>query len=206
MTNIVKFGNANLPTAASLAAALRKTADEAASGPGVILKMDKTGHWVYGADQTEIDRSGIWAVNPLSFIHGYIAWGEGEVLGEHMFPITEELPELEPPPPNAKRGWEPQVGMSLKCISGEDKDVQARFTTTAVGGKKAMHALAMKVAEQVEKDPDNSVALVKLGADHYQHKSYGRVFTPVFEVTDWISLNGPVEEVAEADTGRRRRS
>jgi hypothetical protein len=123
-----------------------------------------------------------------------------------MFPITEELPELEPPPPNAKRGWEPQVGMSLKCISGEDKDVQARFTTTAVGGKKAMHALAMKVAEQVEKDPDNSVALVKLGTDHYQHKSYGRVFTPVFEVTDWISLNGPVEEVAEADTGRRRRS
>jgi hypothetical protein len=96
--------------------------------------------------------------------------------------------------------------MSLKCISGEDKDVQARFTTTAVGGKKAMHALAMKVAEQVEKDPDNSVALVKLGTDHYQHKSYGRVFTPVFEVTDWISLNGPVEEVAEADTGRRRRS
>ena len=205
MSNLVKFGNANLPTAASLAESLRKLDTEASVG-SAILKMDKTGHWVYGADQTEIDKDGRWAVNPFSFVHGFIAWGEGEVLGEHMFPITEELPELEPPPPNAKRGWEPQVGMSLKCISGEDKDVQARFTTTAVGGKKAMHALAMKVAEQVEKDPDNSVALVKLGTDHYQHKSYGRVFTPVFEVTDWISLNGPVEEVAEADTGRRRRS
>jgi len=207
MNNIVKFGNANLPSAASLAAALRKTAEEAASGPGVILKMDKTGHWVYGADQTEVDRSGVWAVNPLSFIHGYIAWGEGEVLGEHMVPITEELPELDAAPPNAKRGWEPQVGMSLKCISGEDKNVEARFTTTAVGGKKAMHALAMKVAEQVEKDQEKPVALVKLGSDHYQHKSYGRVFTPVFEVTDWIGLNGPVEEeVADTDTGRRRRS
>ena len=205
MNNIVKFGNANLPTAASLAAALRKTAEEAASGPGVILKMDKTGHWVYGADQTEVDRSGVWAVNPLSFIHGYIAWGEGEVLGEHMVAITEELPELDAAPPNAKRGWEPQVGMSLKCISGEDKNVEARFTTTAVGGKKAMHALAMKVAEQVEKDQEKPVALVKLGSDHYQHKSYGRVFTPVFEVTDWIGLNGPVEE-ADTDTGRRRRS
>ena len=51
------------------------------------------------------------------------------------------------------------------------------------------------------------MALVKLGSDHYQHKSYGRVFTPVFEVTDWIGLNGPVEEeVADTDTGRRRRS
>ena len=54
MSNIVKFGNANLPTAASLAESLRKLDTDASVG-SVILKMDKTGHWVYGADQTEID-------------------------------------------------------------------------------------------------------------------------------------------------------
>ena len=126
MSNIVKFGNANLPTATSLAASLRKLDVDAGVG-SVILKMDKTGHWVYGADQTEIDKDGRWAVNPFSFVHGFIAWGEGEVLGEKMVSITEPLPELDAPPPNAKRGWEPQIGMSVKCLSGEDKGVEARY-------------------------------------------------------------------------------
>jgi len=58
MSNIVKFGNANLPTAASLAESLRKLDTDAGVG-SVILKMDKTGHWVYGADQTEIDKDGV---------------------------------------------------------------------------------------------------------------------------------------------------
>ena len=52
---LVKFGGANLPSAQSLSQALRSI--EADVGPvgSVILKMDKTGHWVYGADQTEVE-------------------------------------------------------------------------------------------------------------------------------------------------------
>lgn len=205
MSNIVKFGNANLPTATSLAASLR-TLDVDAGVGSAILKMDKTGHWVYGADQTEIDKEGRWAVNPFSFVHGFIAWGEGEVLGEKMVPITEPLPELDVPPPGAKRGWEPQIGMSVKCLSGEDKGVEARYTVTSVGGKRAMHQLAMKVADQVEQNQDAPVAVLKLGSEYYQHKSYGRVYTPVFDVIEWISLEGePTEAAPSEDTGRRRR-
>ncbi len=48
----------------------------------VILKMDKGGHWIYGAEQTEVESDSTWAVNPFSFIHGYIAWGDGDVLGD----------------------------------------------------------------------------------------------------------------------------
>jgi len=206
MSNIVKFGNANLPPATSLAASLRSLDVDAGVG-SVILKMDKTGHWVYGADQTEIDKEGRWAVNPFSFVHGFIAWGEGEVLGEKMVSITEPLPELDVPPPGAKRGWEPQIGMSVKCLSGEDKGVEARYTVTSVGGKRAMHQLAMKVADQVEQNQDAPVAVVKLGSEYYQHKSYGRVYTPVFDIVEWISLEGePATEPAPSeDTGRRRR-
>ena len=207
MSNIVKFGNANLPAATDLAAALRRNTEAVAGTDGqVIIKMDKTGHWVYGADQTEIDREGLWAVNPFSFTHGYIAWGEGEVLSEKMVPITEPLPELEPAPPQAKRGWESQVGMSVKCVHGEDKGVEARYTVTSVGGKKARHSLAMDVAEQIEKDQAHPVALVKLANDHYQHKSYGRVYTPVFNVHEWISLDGEGDaSPSTEEPGRRRR-
>ncbi|NDB67459.1 MAG: hypothetical protein EB015_05520 [Methylocystaceae bacterium] len=209
MSNIVKFGGANLPSPQSLSSALRSIEADVGSVGTVIIKMDRTGHWVYGADQTEVEKDTLWAVNPYSFVHGYIAWGTGEVLAEKMVSIADPLPELDPPPPGAQAGWQPQVGVSLKCLSGEDKGMEARFATTSVGGKRSMHALAIKVADQADKNPDKLVAVVKLLSDHYPHKTYGKIYTPVFDVVEWIGMDG-ADEVAEpapsADTGRRRRS
>jgi hypothetical protein len=170
--------------------------------------MDRTGHWVFGADQTEAEDDSRWAVNPFSFVHGFIAWGDGEVLAEKLVPVTEPLPELEAAPPGAKKGWEPQTGLSLKCISGEDAGLEARFTTTSVGGRKAVQTLAVAIAAQVEKDQGKPVPVVKLAKDHYTHKSYGRIYTPVFEVVEWVSMNGEAAPEAEAApaAGRRRRA
>ncbi len=213
--NIVTFAGANLPAVASLSTSLLKLKSEAGPAGMVILKMDKTGHWVFGADQTEIEEGSQWAINPFSFIHGYIAWGDGEVLGEKMASVSDLLPELDAAPPGAKKGWETQVGMSLKCISGEDTGMEARFTTTSVGGKRAVQDLAVAIAEQVGKDQTTPVPIVTLGKEHYQHKSYGKIFTPVFAVQQWVSLTAepaPAAVVApEADApapapaGRRRR-
>jgi hypothetical protein len=181
----------------------------------VIIKMDKTGHWVFGADQTEIEDDSTWAINPFSFVHGFIAWGEGEVLGEKMVPVSQPLPELDVAPPAAKRGWEVQVGLSLKCMSGEDKDLEGRYTVTSVGGKKAVQQLALAIAAQVDKDQTKPVPVVRLKKEHYVHKSYGRIYTPVFEIIEWVGMDGaaPEPEAAEAasddapaDSRRRRRS
>jgi len=58
---------------------------------------------------------------------------------------------------------------------------------------------------------------VTLGNEHYQHKSYGRIFTPAFGVSEWVSLTAEagapaapapapaVEAPAPAPAGRRRR-
>jgi hypothetical protein len=217
MNELTKFGSANLPSPQSLAQSLRAASSSSVTGGAVILKMDKTGHWVFGSDQTEIEEDSLWAVNPFSFVHGFIAWGEGVVLGEKMGPVSQPLPEVDMPPVGAKKGWETQVGCSLKCTFGEDAGMEARFTTLSVGGKKAWATLALAVSAQVEKDQTKPVAVVRLKKEHYQHKSYGKVFTPVFEVVEWISLDGPAvaalaaeaepeaEEPAPAETGRRRR-
>ncbi len=207
MSNLVTFSGANLPAVATLSTSLRAiNTDVGGIGAGVaILKMDKTGHWVFGADQTEVEDGSLWAVNPFSFVHGYIAWGDGEVLGEKMVSVSQPLPELDAAPPNAKKGWEVQVGLSLKCISGGDKGTEARFTTTSVGGKRAVQTLAVALADQVEKDQDKPVAIVLLKKEHYQHKSYGRIYTPVFEVKEWVSMDAePAVEQEEAPTRRRR--
>ena len=210
MSNLVKFSGANLPSVVSLSTALRTIASDVSASTTAIIKMDRTGHWVFGADQTEAQDDARWAVNPFSFVHGFIAWGDGEVLAEKLVPVTEPKPELEPAPPGAKKGWEEQTGLSLKCISGDDAGLEARFTTTSVGGRKAVQTLAVAIATQVDKDPSKPVPIVKLAKDHYTHKSYGRIFTPVFEVVEWVSMDGDApaveEEAAAPAAGRRRRA
>jgi hypothetical protein len=106
--------------------------------------------------------------------------------------------------------------MSIKCISGEDKGMEARFTTTSVGGKRAVQTLAVALAEQVEKDQTKPVPVVRLRKDHYAHKSYGKIYTPVFEVVEWVSMDGEApkadepawptaeQEAAKAPARRRR--
>ena len=54
--------------------------------------------------------------------------------------------------------------------------------------------------------------IVTLGNEHYQHKSYGRIFTPSFSVLEWVSLTADAPSVAETAVeapapaaGRRRR-
>jgi hypothetical protein len=106
--------------------------------------------------------------------------------------------------------------MSLKCLSGEDKGMEARFTTTSVGGKRAVQALAVALAEQVEKDQTKPVAIIKLKKDHYAHKSYGKIYTPVFSVVEWVGMDAdempadaeaaPAEEAPAPAAGRRRRA
>jgi hypothetical protein len=211
MSNIVTFSQANLPAVSSLSTALRSLENDVSPAGVAILKMDKTGHWVFGADQTEVEDDATWAVNPFSFIHGFIAWGDGDVLGEKMVSVSQPLPELDGAPPAAKRGWETQVGLSLKCISGEDKGLEVRFTTTSVGGKRAVQALAVAIANQVEANQTKPVPVIYLKKEHYQHKSYGKIYTPVFEIKEWVGMDAEAsgetaEEEAPAETTRRRRS
>ena len=210
------FNLANLPQVKSLSTALRTIQAEVGSTGTVIIKMDKTGHWVFGADQTEVEADSTWAVNPFSFVHGYIAWGDGDVLAEKMVSVSEPLPEMDDAPPMAKRGWEVQVGMSLKCLSGEDKGMEARYTTTSAGGKRGVQTLAVAIAEMVDKDPSKPVPVVLLKKEHYQHKSYGRIYTPLFDIQSWVSMDGeepevepdtsPVASAIDAAPTRRRRS
>jgi hypothetical protein len=213
MTNLVAFAGANLPAVASLATSLRSIASDVGPTGSVIIKMDKTGHWVFGADQTEVEDDSLWAVNPFSFVHGFIAWGDGEVLGEKMVPVAEPLPEVGPAPSAAKRGWETQVGMSLKCIKGEDAGMEARYNVTSVGGKRAVQELAVAIATQVDADQTKPVPVVRLKKEHYQHKSYGRIYTPIFDIVEFVSMEAEPEAAAEGDAEavqesptRRRRS
>ena len=55
MSNLVAFSQAGLPAVSTLSTALRAIQADVGPAGTVILKMDKTGHWVFGADQTEVE-------------------------------------------------------------------------------------------------------------------------------------------------------
>ena len=213
MTALTVFADAKLPTASTIQGLRSLQTNSVASGT-TILKMDKTGYWVFGADSTDIDPETVWAINPSEFLHGYIAWGEGVVLGEKMVSVSQPLPELEPAPSGARKGWETQLGMSLQATSGEDAGLAVRYTATSVGGRNAIQKIANAIADQLEANPSKPVALVTLGKETYQHKQYGKIFTPVMTVTGWASMDGntdeapataPEPEEAKAPARRRNR-
>jgi hypothetical protein len=185
----------------------------AAAPSGVMfLRMDKTGHWVYGQDNVEVEDGSLWAVNPYSFVHGFVAWGEGAMLGSKMVPISEPLPDLGPAPAGAKQGWQKQIGFDLACISGEDEGTNVRVAGTSMGSIKASGALGLLIADRVDSDPTTPVPVVSLSSDSYiSKKGFGRIYNPIFSVQSWVSLDGPqAEPVApapeEAPTRRRRRA
>jgi hypothetical protein len=99
--------------------------------------------------------------------------------------------------------------MSLKCLSGEDKGLEVRYSTTSVGGKRSVQTLAVAIAAQVDADQDKPVPVINLKKEFYQHKAYGKIYTPVFEVVEWVGLDGEAstdKDEAPEESGRRRRS
>lgn len=204
---------ANLPAVADLGAALEKYA---AASPSrlreVYLKMDKTGHWVYGTDQTEIEPDSLWAINPFSFVEGYVCWGApetpnmGKLLGEVMVPLGKEKPVMPEDIPDSN-GWEEQVGISLQCISGNDKGLSARYTTKTKGGVPEVRRVAFETGMNYRIRKSEPVPIVKLKSTHYTHNGgYGRIYNPVIEIVKFVSneTEPTVEEVTEAPVRRRR--
>jgi len=187
MSAITLFKNAGLPALKALAEGLRTNA-KTSNGDSTLLKMDKTGHWNYGVDQTEIESGALWVVNPFSFIHGFVAWGDGELLGERMVAITQPLPPLEEAPAGARKGWEQQIGFTLVCTTGVDEGLEVRFATASVGGRRAAQNLGSEIATHIMTDPTTPVATVCLKSEHYIHDRYGKIFTPIFEIVKWVSM------------------
>jgi hypothetical protein len=169
-----------------------------ATGDNPFLRLIKSGEWVYSADDIEVQEGSLWAVNSASLSEGYAAWGKGGagLLGEEMAPMTG-TPIVITDLPDVGAQWKKQVGFLLYCLNGDDKGTQVLYKTTSVGGSKAAGKLIQLIVEQIEKDPGNIMPVVSLDMDSYKHKEYGKIYTPIFEVKDWMPLDAVAEDTPE---------
>jgi hypothetical protein len=172
------------------------------------LRMQKDGVWVYGQEDVEVGKGSLWAINPMSLMHGFIAWPDGEEggkpLGEVMVPGSEELP-LRHTLPEVDGDWDQQFSLILKCVKGEDAGTQVLYKTASTGGTNAVNKLIGLIDARIDDDPEHPVPIVELLSDSYPHKKYGKIRYPVFDVRDWANMamddyadnTGEVERAAE---------
>jgi len=183
------------------------------------LKRDGNGTWVYGQQEIEPDKNSLWAANVLSFRRGYICFNDAnKVVGERLTPITQPMPVVTELPDHGFK-WNEQWAVNLKCLNGTDAGVEVVYKPTTVGGIQAVAGLIEAVRDRLNGGQHDGkiVPVMRLEKDSYQHSQYGRVWTPLLAVVDWMPLDGPAPVTAptssppsapasSAEQPRRRRA
>lgn len=193
-----------LAVAQSLKQGLQNVQTHAPSAGGEpILRFDK-GSWLYGSDNVEVEAGSKWAINPLSFQHGFNCWKfreqgskeKAELLGEVLVsamqvpPLKSSLPDYGP-----KNDWHELIVFGLRCVSGEDEGEETVYKPTSKGGISATKELLGKIIKQIDDDPAHPVPVIVLESSSYQHDQYGKVFTPVLRIVEWVSMDGIAADI-----------
>jgi hypothetical protein len=151
------------------------------------LKMDKSGIWSFGAEENVIEADAEVYIDPRGFVHGWQCWADTEIpgvqaelLGTLVSPMTQPVPAKPEDVPENGREWASLLGVSL-LTDGH----KLTYTTTSVGGLNAVAKLAEAIAIQYRKDKASFIPVVSLGTESYKHKKYGKIYTPVFNITGW---------------------
>ncbi len=203
-------GNSNLPAnIQNMATALAASASSAGASTSTdaYMKFSKFGEWIYGVENVEVEPGSVWAVNPLGFQHGWTAWGtkahgtSGQNMGECMVPAVHPMP-LEENLPAVKGDWMKAVGIQMLCTTGEDEGVQVMFKTNSHGGRKAYAAIVQAVTARIVAGEPDCMPLVELKADSYEHKEYGKIFTPILEIVGWSAHDAAREPAASVKAQR----
>jgi hypothetical protein len=211
--DMVRFGKSATEVAlnnpAEMAAALQRAQAELGGGSRggeAILRMDKAGTWIFGAEANEPGEDSLWAIHPFSLSHGWISWADGSPAGEMMVPITTPRPSLASLPEAPGDGWGEQFAVRMVCIRGEHKGTEVLFKGGSLGVRDAFADLTRNIAAQLGVAPDKPVPVVTLTTSSYLHKKYGRIYKPVLQVKYWAGMDDTeAEEVKEEEQPKRQR-
>jgi hypothetical protein len=178
--------------------------------PMLLFKSREGGTWGFGQRRTIPEEGSRWAVNPLTFKYGAICFNANKVVDERLVPVSQPKP-LITEMPDTGFPWTEEWTVNLRCISGTDAGVEVVFKANTDGGIKAIVIMVDQVRDRLNSGQhDGKIApIVLLEKDSYPHSEYGKIWFPVLNTVDWMSLDGPAptpaSESAPVAQPRRRR-
>jgi hypothetical protein len=184
-------------TALTALAAMFKTVDTSTIGgrsihPLMQFKSREGGVWAFGQRRTVPEPNSLWAVNPVSFMWGWVCWNDSsKILGEKLVSIGEPMPDVTQLPDRGFK-WQEEMTVGLKCVSGIDAGTEVVFKTNTEGGKGELLRLIEVVGDRLSGQHDGKVSPVaRLENSSYPNSQYGKTFVPVITIEDWMPLDGP---------------
>jgi hypothetical protein len=161
--------------------------------PMMLFKSrEDSGTWGFGQKRIIPEEGSKWAFNPTTFRYGFICFNGNKVLDERLVSVSQPKPVITELP-DTGFPWQEEWSVNMKCISGADAGVEVVFKANTDGGVKAIAALVELVRDRINSGQHDGkiVPIMLLGKDSYQHSQYGKVWFPVLDFVDWMSLEGP---------------
>jgi len=164
------------------------------AGGKPILRLLKDSNWVFGQKDDAVQEGSIWAINPLSVAHGWVAWTnhEGNTKNTMVGEVMEPVHAPKPPRPAPIDGWPftEQRIFELRCMNGDDEGTEVVYKIASIGGLRAVDELLANLQQQLNDNPMFPCPVVELLSDSYQHQKYGKIYVPIFQIVDWASMDG----------------
>src|SRR5262249_20173303 len=217
-----------LASLAALSAKLNAVNTTAITGrtgkPMLLFKArEGSGTWGYGQKRIIPEPGSKWAINPTTFMWGYVAFDSNKKVGEHMVPVTQPKPLITELAEGLQ--WQEQWSVEMKCLDGADAGVEVVHKANTDGALSALVGIfdlvrskindELSKRENPEYELDNKIApIVLLERDSYTNREWGKTNIPLLTLVGWVSLDGlPEAEPAPAepappppvDQPRRRR-
>src|SRR5262249_32925746 len=179
--------------------------------PMLLFKArEGSGTWGFGQKRTIPEQDSQWAINPLTFMWGYISFNGNKRAGEQMVPVTQEKPDITKLP-DTGFPWQEQWSVEMKCLDGADAAIEVIFKANTDGTLSAIvemfDLVRKKIDDELRKQRENPdykiddkiAPIVTLGASWYPHKEFGRTNTPTMALVGWMSLDGPEPKPAPVE-------
>lgn len=161
------------------------------------LKFAK-GEFLYGMEENSVEPDERFVANMESVKRGFICWGNKQVLGEEMAPVSSghRITKASLPDHSDQDGeWAEQTSIEFTAL--EDNELML-FKTSSFGGRASVGALTKAFIDRIKSGEKACVPVVEMHSSYYKHKEYGRVYTPEFKIVDWL-LPAGVEADEEDD-------
>lgn len=178
----------------ALAKGMASALGELATSDATHLKMEKTGGWIFGADEIDIDPNTTWVVHPGSLRRGFICWEDAQIIGEEMA-LLSAVPIMLSDLPETGKKWDTQIGFDVRCMSDHD-GIALAYSASSKGAQRAFKTLVAAILGRINAKEEAYWPIVTLESESYKHKTYGKIYNPKFVIDEWVTE----AELSELDT------